>query len=171
MHIEKYGVVLVRMALEDMEIVRAWRNDSDIMKCMFSQKIIGKEEQLAWFSRIDNEENYYFMINYGGQPVGQVSLSKIDQEKNCAESGILTYGQYQGRGLAQKAMLALLDFAFYELQLVFVTALVRADNMRAQKFHMALGYKEIARYGNVAIFAVVESNYQAKKKDILGGVV
>ncbi len=165
--IEKYGIILRRMAVCDMETVRAWRNDPEILKCMFSQKTISAAEQLDWFDRINNEENLYFIIEEAGVPAGQVSLVKIDRGTRCAESGILVCANRQGRGLAYKAMAAILDEAFYSLKLALVTALVRSDNHRAQKFHEELGYKEIARHAGVVTFTVNAEHYEHKKRELL----
>ena len=45
----KYGITLKKLALEDIEMIREWRNSPKIRAIMQNYEYITKEKQLAWF--------------------------------------------------------------------------------------------------------------------------
>jgi len=64
MELSKYGVKLHRLREEDIELVRTWRNSPLIRQYMEFRDEITPEMQKEWFLSINNNENYYFIIEY-----------------------------------------------------------------------------------------------------------
>ena len=60
--ISKYDVDLHRLTKDKIEEVRQWRNDPKISQFMEYRDYITPEMQDAWFKRIDNDRNYYYII-------------------------------------------------------------------------------------------------------------
>jgi hypothetical protein len=43
---------------------------------MIYREKISTAQQAAWFQRINNEENYFFLIHLNASPVGMIHLSR-----------------------------------------------------------------------------------------------
>jgi hypothetical protein len=76
--IEQYGVKLRRLQIEDIELVRFWRNQEHVVKNMEFKRQITSEEQLIWFNSINNIANYYFMIEFEGKDIGVINVKNVD---------------------------------------------------------------------------------------------
>ncbi|MCG6538004.1 MAG: GNAT family N-acetyltransferase, partial [Syntrophales bacterium LBB04] len=72
-------------------MVRNWRNDPKITQYMEYKEYITPEMQKAWFNRINNDNNYYFIIEYEGKEIGLINTKDIDHEKQEGEGGIYIY--------------------------------------------------------------------------------
>lgn len=123
-----------------LELLRTWRNKSEINQFMDYQAQISKKEQLEWFQNLAKEHNYYFIIYSEDNPIGMIHLSKIKDGE--AQSGIfIAEHQFQGTGVGFTASKLLLDFAFEKMQLNSVSAKVKNDNKPAQDYNKLLGFK------------------------------
>ena len=67
MIINKYGVKLTRLTLDDIELVREKRNSDTIREKMVYQEQVSKQQQLEWFRSIDNVNNIYLLIHVEGK--------------------------------------------------------------------------------------------------------
>ena len=86
--LEQYGVRLVRIQEKDIELVRNWRNQSDIANYMEYRNFITPEAQKIWFQSIDNKNNYYFIIEYEGKQVGLINAKNFNSDLGFGEGGI-----------------------------------------------------------------------------------
>lgn len=79
-----YGVRLVRLTEGKIDLVRRWRNDPKIAQYMDFREYITEEMQKAWFKRIDNEYNFYFIIQVSEKKIGLVDIyHSADSEFAC----------------------------------------------------------------------------------------
>ena len=85
MILEGYGVKLYRLTEEKIELLRRWRNDPKIQQYMGYREHITSEMQKAWFERINNDNNYYFIIEYEGKEIGCINIKDIDYVKKTCE--------------------------------------------------------------------------------------
>lgn len=127
----------------DLDETRAWRNQDHIRKWFRSTQQIEAEQHRAWFRSYSQKENdYTFVIEFRGIPVGQIALYNFDQNDLSAEIGRIVIGssQFSGRGLAREAVEALLHLAknFFGLQKVRLE--VRSDNDRAIALYDRCGF-------------------------------
>jgi UDP-4-amino-4,6-dideoxy-N-acetyl-beta-L-altrosamine N-acetyltransferase len=88
MLITKYGITFKRLKEEDIELVRNWRNSSEINRYMEYRQYITPEMQKKWFDSINNNNNLYFIMQYKGKEVGLINMKNIDWEKKILEGGI-----------------------------------------------------------------------------------
>lgn len=143
MFFEKYGVKLERLTADKIELVRNWRNDPKISQYMEFRDHITAEMQKKWFASVDNENNYYFIINYKGQDVGLTNVKDVDFGKKTGEGGIFIYeNSLLNSDIPFRVIFALNDFCFDELGLETMVAHIMDDNQRAIDFNLVLGYKK-----------------------------
>lgn len=140
--LEKYGVVLKRLTHDKIELVRQWRNHPKIQKYMEYREEITPEMQEAWFKRINNDNNFYYIIEIDGKEIGLINIRDVDYEKKTGEPGIFIWDDYYLNSIeVYKASLCFQDFYFEKLGIEKTVAHVLKDNKRAIKFNISAGYK------------------------------
>ncbi len=141
MMITRYGITLERMEAHHAELVRQWRNDPKIAKFMFYKGEITPAMQSEWFTSIDNEQNFFFVIHYNNSPAGLINISSIDWENKTAYTGLFIYDdKFLTSDVPVMASLAMLDifFLLFDLQLVY--AKVKGNNSVAHQYNSSLGF-------------------------------
>jgi RimJ/RimL family protein N-acetyltransferase len=146
MIITRYGINLVRVQKEHIEMIRLWRNDPKIRDHMFFKSEITAEMQLSWFNSIHNDLNFYFLVCPADQPIGLISLSSIDYEHNKAFAGLFIYDDnYLGTDVPVRSSLCLLDAFFAHTTIDTLYAKVRDTNIVADQYNTALGFERIKK--------------------------
>ncbi len=149
--LEQYGVRLVRVQEKDIEMVRNWRNQSDIANYMEYRNYITPEAQKIWFPSVNNQYNYYFIIEFEGKQVGLINSKNYDPTVGFGEGGIfISDKEYNNSFAAVFATLCLLNFMFLTLG-IFTSSRIRIlrDNERAIHYNKLLGYKLMPGQENV----------------------
>ena len=137
------GVTLKRLEEKDLEMLRTWRNDPKIRRVMFFQEDITRDMQLKWFTSL-SELDYYFVIETDKKPVGLIHLNIDEKDRDSAFAGLFIHDDsYWGTQVPVYSSLALLNFAFEELDLKQVLAKVRKDNSAAIRYNQSLGFSAI----------------------------
>jgi len=142
MVIKGYGVVLRRIHLNDLELIRKWRNSDKIRRRMFHRKHITKAQQIQWFHQINNEKNNYFIIENNNIAVGLINGGEIDWIKNITgNGGIFIWENDQTDDLtALKASILITDCGFYlGMKMNYIKVL--KNNTNAILYNKMLGYK------------------------------
>lgn len=138
--IVKYGVELVKLRLEDIELVRNWRNAQHVKQNMAFTGYINASSQRNWFEQLDTNANYYFMIIYSNKKIGIVNIKNIKDK--IGEAGIFIGDPlYLHSTVSFSATLCMMEFAFNELGLVALLAKVNSKNTKVIAFNKALGYQ------------------------------
>ena len=137
-----YGITLKRLTEDKIELVRRWRNDPKISKFMEFRDYITAEMQLAWFQKINNDQNYYYIIVFEGEEIGLINIRDVDRINGTGEPGMFIWEDtYLNSDISFRAAFTFLDFVFNELKLKKVIIHVLSNNKRAIKFNKALGYR------------------------------
>lgn len=140
-HLEKYGIKLNRLTHDKIELVRRWRNDPKISKFMEFRDEITSEMQERWFSKIDNDNNFYFLIEIDKKEIGLINVKDVDYERGIGEPGIFIWDdKYLNSDISFRAALCLTDFCFEALKLNILIIHVLSDNKRAIEYNEAYGY-------------------------------
>jgi UDP-4-amino-4,6-dideoxy-N-acetyl-beta-L-altrosamine N-acetyltransferase len=163
MHLDQYGVILERLTSNDIELVRQWRNDPKISQYMFFREDITPEMQKKWFVSINNDCNFYFIINHNNEKIGLTEIKKIDYKNKIGESGIFIYEEgLLNSLLSYQITLSLLDFAFYTLKLKGVYSTILKSNKRAIRFNKSLGFhsKENIEEENSLKYYLCKEDYE-----------
>lgn len=143
MEFSKYSVTLKRLTEDKIELVRQWRNDPKISQYMEYREHITAEMQKKWFAKVNNDQNYYFIICYKDREIGLTNVKNVDRDKGTGEGGIFIYeDSYLNTDVPFRVIFALNDFCFEELKLESMVAHIMSDNKRAIDFNVLLGYKK-----------------------------
>lgn len=168
--LEGYNIVLRRLTEDKIELVRKWRNDPKISQYMEYRKIISAEEQLKWFRKINNDNNYYFLIITGGMEVGLINIRDIDNEKKTGEPGIFIWNDnFLNSDISFRASALLMDFVFDILELQKLVIHVLSDNKRAISYNKLWGYRLSDNQDGLynQEYTLDRENYQKYKNKII----
>ncbi len=142
MIIEQYGIKLSRIAKNDLELIRTWRNQPFIRDTMQFKEHITAEMQTAWFEKINNKYNYYFLIEIDNKKIGLINCKDTEPNTKIAEGGIFIWDKaYWGTPIPVFASLTILQCIF-EVFKVGDSSIVTVskENKRALTFNKILGY-------------------------------
>jgi RimJ/RimL family protein N-acetyltransferase len=173
MIISNYGVTLKKLRYEDIEMVRGWRNDPDVSQYMEYRNHITKDMQEIWFESINNELNYFFIIEYKNRNIGLTEVKKINKLENSGELGIfIAKEEFQNSITPFQVAISLIDFAFEDLKLSYLVSHVLKENKRARRFNEALGFViEPNQEENNKQFYKLQKNYYEKKSSKIRKVI
>lgn len=117
-----------------------WVNDPENNQYLHYDIPIEYEKTLHWFRQKDNEHRVDCIIEFDGKPVGIIGLLAIDTQNRKAEYYI-TVGNtaYQRKGIATKATMLILEYAFTDLELNKVYLTVDANNEKACGLYERVG--------------------------------
>lgn len=146
MIIRKYGLVLSRLKEKDIELVRQMRNTEEIRRYMHYREEITPEMQKKWFQSVNNDSNYYFIIEHNGKKIGLIHGKNNDFEKGTCEGGIFIWDKsYIGTFIPAMASIILNDFTFITFGVLkTVYAKVVAGNANAAEYNKLMGYEPCA---------------------------
>ena len=148
--IQQYGIKLIRLSEKDIEMVRCWRNQSDINNYMEYKNYITPIMQKEWFKSIHNKFNYYFVIEFEGIQVGLINAKNYIPEQGFGEGGIfIADKKYELSFAAVLATLCILNFVFFTLK-ICKTSMVRIlrTNERAIHYNKLIGYRLLPNQEN-----------------------
>lgn len=141
MVLENFNVKLERLTEDKIELVRKWRNNPDVQKYMEYREEITPQMQKEWFKRINNEENYFFLILLEDIEIGLVNLKDINYKFKTAEKGSLIWSEkLRGKGIGLRANYLLLDFAFNILNLEYIYIHILENNFRSIHVNEQFGF-------------------------------
>lgn len=141
--IDDYGVKLVQLTLDKIELVRRWRNSDKIKKYMEYRNYISPEMQQKWFDKISATTNdFFFLIVVNDKEVGLINIKDIDWEKKKGESGIFIWDDScLHKGISYRAALCQRDFAFNILHLNYIEAHILNTNIRSIRYNKKFGFE------------------------------
>ena len=174
MRITRYGITLERLQQEQTELVRQWRNDQKIAGFMFYKGEITKQMQQEWFSSIDNEQNFFFLIHLKNTPVGLINISSIDWENKTAYTGLFIYDdKFLATDTPVMASLAMLDVFFLLFDMQSVYAKVKGNNKAAHNYNSSLGFSRTKKieYGLGYEYMLQKEIYLLKTKQIRNAAI
>ncbi|MDD1783059.1 UDP-2,4-diacetamido-2,4,6-trideoxy-beta-L-altropyranose hydrolase [Enterovibrio sp. ZSDZ35] len=128
------------MVVQDLSMVRNWRNAPEIREKMFSQHVIQPEEHERWFASIQGDESKQFFIALSqGKPVGMMSFTGI-------KDGTAEWGFYKSpdapAGTGKQLLYESLVLGFECLGLNQIDSRVLAKNPKVLHLHEVLGFQK-----------------------------
>lgn len=142
-----YGVTLRRLTHDKIEMLRQWRNDPKIQQFMIYREYITPEMQEKWFEKINNDNNFYFIIEYEGREVGMINVKDVDYEKKTGEPGIFLYDDsLWNSDVGMRASLCFGEFIWVTLGMESMYIHVVASNKRAVQYNLLMGYEVVPGY-------------------------
>lgn len=166
-------------ALEPNDYKRSvvWRNDDEIWGMLGGRKyFVSETYEQKWVNdAIFNRRDLRLAVCVSDSDlyIGNVYLTDIDYINRTAESHVLIGDkEYWGKGYAKEAYLLLLDYAFNELNLNRIQALVLESNISSLRMHVKCGYKKEGllrnsvykngKYCNQIILSLLKSEFSMK---------
>jgi UDP-4-amino-4,6-dideoxy-N-acetyl-beta-L-altrosamine N-acetyltransferase len=142
MKLRKYGLTLTRLTQDEIEFVRLKRNSEEVRRYMEFRDEITPEMQQQWFNRINNFDNFYYVIEFNGLKIGLINDKNMDWNARTSESGLFFWDQeYINTFYPILASLVLLDVGFYYLDWHKSFIHVMRNNPKAMEYVHQIGYK------------------------------
>ena len=159
-----YGVTLRRLTHEKIEMLRQWRNDPKIQQYMIYREYITPEMQEKWFEKINNDNNFYFIIEYEGREVGMINIKDVDYEKRTGEPGIFIYeDKLLNSDVGMRASLCMGDFVWNVLGMESQHIHVNASNKRAVQLNLFFGYEIVSGFVDKEVLQMVLTKEKAMR--------
>lgn len=155
--------------LDDIQLLRYWRNLNQIRQKMVFTDFLDRTSQRKWFEKQNNEKARYFIYSIGMQDIGCVNLTKIDLQRKTFEGGIFCGDlSYSNHWINVWACISLYNYAFNDLDLTTAYATILTDNKPALSLNKSLGYKFIEHSDEgVGRFILERSQYMVKSQKIM----
>lgn len=164
-----YGIGLIRLRHEDIELVRQMRNADHVRRYMEYRELITPEMQEQWFRSIDNPQNNYFLIEHEGKKAGLISGAQINWEtRETGNGGIFIWEEnLWGTTVPLFASLLLTDLSFVMgMERTYIKVL--RDNPRAIAFVTQIGYALLPGQEEVynQHYVLTEAAYRSKTEKL-----
>lgn len=129
---------------EDIENKIRWINDKDNNEFLHYELPLEYHKTLEWFNKNkDRTDRLDCVIEYKEIPVGIIGLLNIDKKNRKAEYYItLGEKEYKGKGIAYKASIELLKYAFENLNLNKIYLYTEVNNIIAQGLFEKIGFEK-----------------------------
>ncbi|MEI8360764.1 MAG: GNAT family protein [bacterium] len=129
----------------DHDLFYRWINDPDIWCFLKRFAPISHQSEGEWIDKMNTQNNsqIFTIETHEGQPIGVMGLEKIDWKNRHAMTGSFIGEKcFWGQGYGTDAKMALLKYAFDELNLHKVMSGVISFNKRSLAYSKKCGYVE-----------------------------
>ena len=168
MIVEKYGVQLKKITIDDIELIRTKRNTETISSKMIYRSYISPEQQLQWFESINNFNNFYYLIIYKQQPIGLINDRNLDWEYLTSEAGLFIWeDNYLKTIVPALATLTLIELGFEVFSWNKTTIKVLANNKEGLTYNKQIGFKATNQKDGVIFMELNRINYKEKTRKMI----
>lgn len=168
MIVEKYGIQLKKITIEDIELIRTKRNSENISSKMIYRSYISPEQQIQWFNSINNFDNFYYLIIYNQQPIGLINDRNLDWENLTSEAGLFIWeSNYLKTIIPALATLALIELGFEILSWNKTTIRILANNKEGITYNKQIGFKTTSEKNGVIFMELNRTNYEEKTRKMI----
>lgn len=167
--------MLRRLEQKDAPFMLEWMRDKTItcnFRYPFARMTLEKVQNFIKYS-FDEENQHFAITDDKDEYLGTVSLKHISEIDHNAEYAIVTRKKAQGTGIAARATMEILKYAFDDLGLHRIYLTVLSDNIAARKLYENCGFdlegefrdmiRLEGRYRNQAGYAIL--NWKEKTMD------
>lgn len=144
-------VALRAIEPDDLDRYLVWVNDPEVTRWLALRYPIGREEERTILDRLGRASTYgqvAFAVDdrSTGEHLGTISLFDTRPESRVAELGIFLGAKGRwGEGIGYDALVTLLRFGFWEMNLRRVELSVLDGNTRAKSLYERVGFEEVGR--------------------------
>jgi RimJ/RimL family protein N-acetyltransferase len=115
---------------------------------------------VAWFERVNNPFNYYFIIHSGATPIGLIYAKQVDPSSLAGEGGIFVGNpHFLSSDVPARASLLMLYFCFNMLGLTYSLIRIKEGNVPAINYNKLLGYQLQSVQGNELTYVLTSDNF------------
>ncbi|MFZ9888634.1 MAG: GNAT family N-acetyltransferase [Myxococcota bacterium] len=139
--LNRYHLRLRRVAERDIEVIRQGRNMEHVRGQHVHQELITEAQQARWFASIQNERNYFFVIERAADRVGLVYVKDFTAAMDTSGCGVFLWDtESLGSRVPLLAVLTVLDFFFGELGGGGTESVVLRSNRAAMRMNEFFGF-------------------------------
>jgi len=137
--IETERLLFRRVSEHDVNEILELRSNPETMKYIPRPLLQNIEDTLAYFKTIDEAIEDNMGINWAitlkGNPklLGTIGFYRIQPENYRAEIGYMIVPEFQGKGIVSESIQRLVQYAFDEMKLHSVEAVIDPDNIASEK--------------------------------------
>ena len=142
------GTIVLRLVEErDLGTILDWRNRDEARIWFKTSDKITFESHLAWYKRyLQKDDDFFFLIEVNGRPVGQCGIYDIDHRTGSAEIGrFLVAPEMGGKGYITRSCSELVRFGTQFLKLSYLFLEVMEQNAKAIRLYAHQGFVEESR--------------------------
>ncbi len=129
----------------DLEPVTRWINDPDVRRFLKSYMPKSRRQEEEWFDRHgtnDSDVTLAVVEKEGGQLIGSMGLHRIIwRERRATTGAMIGDKRFWGKGFGTDAKMALLEYAFHELNLYKICSSAYSFNKRSIAYSLHCGYQ------------------------------
>ena len=173
MRFTKFGITIVRLKEEDIELVRQWRNSPQIVERYEYRDYITPEMQKEWFKSISNLNNLYFVIIYKGEKIGVINNKDIDWKARKLESGIFIPDEKWWNTFVPSIVSIMLTEMFFQIfGWDHFYAHILKTNTHAIQYNKSLGYELCESQDDVEnqLYILRKDKFKEKSKKLIKAV-
>ena len=134
---------------EDLDFLFALENDRSIWKVSGTTECYTKEQIANYIENARQDiliaEQYRFIIDLKGTPIGCIDLYDYNWEKQIAGVGIVVCKSYRKRGYAKEALLQLIEYSWKFLRLEQLYSEVLPENKVSIALFLKVGFLQKGR--------------------------
>lgn len=170
------GKIVTLRAIEktDLELMREMLNDPDMEALVVGWAFpVSKDQQEKWYeNNINSQTNLRFIIETSDkEAIGLATLVDIDWKNRKATHGMkLAKTDKRHKGIGTDTVMAIMKYAFNELQLNRLNGSWFEDNLPSKSMYMKCGWKEEGRlreyiykngkYKDLITTGILKSDYE-----------
>lgn len=126
--------------LADVELLRNWRNESNVRQSSFNQEAVEADAHRAWLERklAANGETRIWILLSDGLPAGQV---RYERSGDTAEVSVSIDERYRGQGLGVAILRMSAERACSELALHEIRAVAKLTNVASRAAFLRAGFR------------------------------
>jgi UDP-4-amino-4,6-dideoxy-N-acetyl-beta-L-altrosamine N-acetyltransferase len=139
---------ILKVDLNHIELIRQWRNSSEVKKYMYKDHYISKEEHMKWYYslKLNKTKRKVWVIFYDEVPVGVIYLSEIDHKNKVTDWGLyIGETAYRGLGIGSISLYRLMEYVFDKMNFHKMYTSVLENNPDALNLYKKFGFKEEGR--------------------------
>jgi UDP-4-amino-4,6-dideoxy-N-acetyl-beta-L-altrosamine N-acetyltransferase len=140
-YFENNNVKIVAFEEKHIACVHHWINNEEINSNMGSRFPIGRDDQEKWYDSYKKDDTKKkLIIISNNEEVGMVSLFDIDYKNQNSEIGVYIDPNNRHKSYAKDAIAMILNFAFNEMNMNKIYALIYDFNTSSIKLFKSLGF-------------------------------
>lgn len=138
------SISIVPVTIDDIELIREWRNSRLINDASITQKTLTAEMQADWFKKVLGDEKFtQWIIKADTHKIGYAAIKGLDESNSRVEFSSLYIGDgaYIGTGVGAEAEFLVLEYIYNELKVEKIFCEVLSDNTKVVNLHKKFGFE------------------------------
>jgi UDP-4-amino-4,6-dideoxy-N-acetyl-beta-L-altrosamine N-acetyltransferase len=137
-------IILRDIESNDKDMIREWRNKSEISEYMYTDHIISPEEHERWFTSVLNDPtSRYWIIVCDNKDVGLVNIYDLDtKNQRCFWAFYVAEKSARGKGVGSFVEYSILEYTFGDLELNKLCCEVLGFNKPVVNMHNSFGFQK-----------------------------